>query len=230
MGDSSDWKEGLAEARHRSNLLSSSLPDSIDAAALGVTSKAPFQLLAAREALIWRTEELARNACDALEKQDFATAGLLVRAIAESAALTWYLMEILQTRQRRTAQDLSILLVRILMGSKKWSDGPQAINILTCVDCVDKAVPGFRAAYDSLSEYAHPNWLGVSGLYSKIDRKKFITRFGRGFAAERAGNQLTNALVGGLQTFEHAYNKIAEDMPRFLAELESLWPEKNASD
>jgi len=36
---------------------------------LGARSKAPFQLLCTREALIWRTEELARTACDALERK-----------------------------------------------------------------------------------------------------------------------------------------------------------------
>ena len=60
--------------------LRGSQPQSVDVAALGVKSRAPFQLLCTRGALIWRTEELARNACDALERDDFA--------ITENAALT----------------------------------------------------------------------------------------------------------------------------------------------
>jgi hypothetical protein len=56
----------LKEARARADVLRQSLPLSVDAAALGVWSKAPFQLLCTREALIWRTDELARTACDAL--------------------------------------------------------------------------------------------------------------------------------------------------------------------
>ena len=69
--------DDVKEARARANALRDSLPQSVDAAALGVRDKAPFQLLCTREALIWRTEELARTACDALERDDFAAAALL---------------------------------------------------------------------------------------------------------------------------------------------------------
>jgi hypothetical protein len=37
---------------------------------LGVWSKAPFFLLATREALAWRMEEPTRTACDALERDE----------------------------------------------------------------------------------------------------------------------------------------------------------------
>jgi hypothetical protein len=86
--------------------LQASLPQSVDVAALGVKSKAPFQLLCTREALIWRTEELARNACDALERDDFAVAAILTRAITENAALTWMLMDVLDARGKYRPPDL----------------------------------------------------------------------------------------------------------------------------
>jgi hypothetical protein len=76
----------MKEARLRANVLRENLPRSVDAAALCVWSKAPFQLLCTREALIWRTEELARAACGALERDDFAAAALHVRGTVESAA------------------------------------------------------------------------------------------------------------------------------------------------
>jgi hypothetical protein len=101
------WTEELTEARQLAAGLSASLPDKIEIAALGVRSKAPFQLLAVREALIWRTEELARGACDALEKEDFTVAALLIRSIAESAAMTWYLLEILENRKGYTPAELN---------------------------------------------------------------------------------------------------------------------------
>ena len=66
----------FATAKEMTRLLSQSLPELIDVAALGVRSKAPYQLLVVREALIWRTEELARNACNALEAEgDFGQTG-----------------------------------------------------------------------------------------------------------------------------------------------------------
>jgi hypothetical protein len=79
--------DDVKEARGRANVLRQSLPQSVDAAALGVWSKAPVQLFCTREALIWRTEELTRTACDALEQDDLTAAALLARATVESAAI-----------------------------------------------------------------------------------------------------------------------------------------------
>jgi hypothetical protein len=217
------WAEDLAEARQLVADLSASLPDKIEIAALGVRSKAPFQLLTVREALIWRTEELGRGACGALEREDFTVAALLIRSVAESAAMTWYLLEILENRKRYTPAELNDILMRMFAGSKNgWADVPIAINVLTFVQRLDKKMPGFEAAYNSLSEYAHPNWRGVSGLYSKIDRENFTVHYGRGLRAGLAGNEMVNALIGGLLTFQAGYNKIADAMPAFLAELEKL--------
>jgi hypothetical protein len=227
--DRRPWAEDLAEARQLAAGLSASLPSEIGIAAIGVLSKAPFQLLTVREALIWRTEELARNACDALGKEDFTAAALLIRSIAESAAMTCYLLEVLEDRAGYTPEQLNDKLMRMFGGSKIWPEGPEAINVLTYVKRLERKVPGFLAAYDTLSEYAHPNWRGVSGLYSNIDRENFTVNFGRGFRAERVGSQLVHALAGGLMTFEYAYNKISDEMPAFIAELEKLWPDENTS-
>ncbi|MBZ9988161.1 hypothetical protein LB572_13770 [Mesorhizobium sp. BH1-1-5] len=213
----------LVEAREFANRLRENLPARIDAAALGVWSKAPFQLLCAREALIWRSEELARNACDALEREDLSVAALLTRALTENAALVWKLWEILDARHSHSPQELNDLLIRLLVGSRKWPDGPQAMQILSSIDRMDKAVPGVRASYDSLSEIAHPNWSGVAGLYSKPDPPRYLTDFGRGLRDTKGtADMIANALLGSLGLFELAYNRISEAMPEFLAELEPI--------
>lgn len=213
----------IIEAREFATRLRENLPPRIDAAALGVRSKAPFQLLCAREALIWRSEELARNACDALEREDLSVAALLTRALTENAALVWKLWEILDARHSHSPQELNDLLIRLLVGSRKWPDGPQAMQILSCIDRMDKAVPGVRAGYDSLSEIAHPNWSGVAGLYSKPDPSRYLTDFGRGLRDTKgAADMIANALLGSLGLFELAYNRISEAIPEFLAELEPI--------
>jgi hypothetical protein len=219
------WAKDLAEARELAARLSESLPTKIEIAALGVLSKAPFQLMTVREALIWRTEELARSACDALDREDFTVAALLTRSIAESAAMIWYLLEILKQRASFTPEQLNDKLMQMFAGSRTLTEGPAAINVLTFVKHLDKEIPGFLAAYESLSEYAHPNWRGVSGLYSKIDRDNFTVNFGRGFRADQAGGQLADALVGGLLAFHGAYNQIADIMPVWVAELDKIWPD-----
>jgi hypothetical protein len=214
----------VADVRVWVNRLRAGLPQSVDAAALGVKSKAPFQLLCTREALIWRTEELARNACDALERDDFAAAANLTRSVTENAALAWQLLDVLKARGKSTPQKLNDTLMRLLGGSKRWPEAPKPVHILDCLRQMDKEIPGVLSSYDSLSEIAHPNWAGVVGLYSKNDEPNFITYFGHGLrGVDSSRHMITSAMLGSLGAFEYAYNRIAELMPVFLAELESIW-------
>ena len=219
MAEQSDT---VSEVRERGDRLRASLPQSADVAALGVKSKAPYQLLCTREAVIWRTEELARNACDALERNDFAAAAILTRAVTENAAMTWTLMAVLDGRGKYTPQQLNDLLMRLLGGSK-WPEAPKPVHVNDLLREIEKEIPGVMASYDSLSEIVHPNWSGVVGLYSKVDQENFITYFGRGLhAADRTREQISNAMLGSLGAFEYAYNRISDVMPAFLAELESI--------
>jgi hypothetical protein len=211
----------VADVRAWADKLRASLPPSVDAVALGVISMAPFLLLCTREALIWRTEELARSACDALERDDFAAAAILTRAVTENAALTWKLMAVLDERGKYTPEKMNDLLMRMLAGSGKW-EGPKPVHVMDCLREMDKEVPGVLFGYEALSDMAHPNWSGVSGMYSKT-APNLITRFGRGLRrADRSRAMITSAMCGSLDVFEYAYNRISDLMPAFLAELESI--------
>jgi hypothetical protein len=212
----------FATAKEMTQRLGQSLPQHIEVAALGVRSKAPYQLIVVREALIWRTEELARNACKSLERDDFAVAAILTRSITENAALTWKLKEILDKRAGKSPEELNAALMRALAGSKTWEDAPAPYNVLSCVDALAKTIEGARQTYDSLREISHPKWRGVMGLYSKTDEEKFITYFGHGFGGSFAKPQITTALCAALGTFEYAYNAISDAMPQWISELEPL--------
>lgn len=225
-----EQSDAVVEVRERVERLRAGLPQSVDVAALGVKSKAPYQLLCTREAVIWRTEELARNACDALERYDFAAAAILTRAVTENAAMTWTLMTVLDGRGKYTPQQLNDLLMRLLGGSM-WPEAPKPVHVNDLLRKIEKEIPGVMASYDSLSEIAHPNWSGVVGLYSRADQKTFITYFGRGLhAADRTRENIANAMLGSLGAFEFAYNRISDLMPAFLTELESIWSEAEAQN
>jgi hypothetical protein len=85
-------------------------------------------------------------------------------------------------------------------------DLPEAINVATSVKHVNRELPGFDEAYNLLSEFSHPNWLGVVGLYLKHDAENFRTEFGRGLHGQR-GSRLAHALALGLATFEIGYHR-----------------------
>ncbi|HEX5323775.1 MAG TPA: hypothetical protein VFW40_08315 [Capsulimonadaceae bacterium] len=216
------FERNFAAAKEIMQRLSQNLPEFIEVAAIGVRSKAPYQLLAVRAALIWRTEELARNACNSLECDDLAVAAILTRSITENAALTWKLKDILERRVGKSPEELNTALMRALAGSTTWEEGPAPYNVLSCLDTLTKTIDGARQTYESLSEFAHPNWRGVMGLYSKTDREKFITYFGHNLGGAPAKCQITTALCAALGIFEYAYKAITEAMPRWISELEPL--------
>jgi hypothetical protein len=170
----------------------------------------------------WRTEELARCACDMLERDDIAAGILLTRAVAESAAFVWRLKELLEDRQRYTADDLQDKFERMLLGWKNDPEFPQAFNIQTMIDHMARKIPEVRTRYDQLSEFAHPDWSGVLGLFSVTNRTTYTTLFGRGLRRTPAAakEQAAGTLHAFLELFEHAYNSISDELPNYLRELE----------
>jgi hypothetical protein len=216
----------LDEARQRVENIRAHLPSSISFADLGVRSQAPYLLLCIRAALSWRTEELARCACDALGKDDIAAGILLTRAIIENTALISRLQEMLEDRHKYSSDDLHDRFEKILLGWKTDRDLPQAFNVLTMIDHNDRRSPGVKVKerYDELSEFAHPNWCGVFGLFSNIDPETYTVQFGRGLrrTPSAAKETAASALSGYLKLFEQLYNRISDILPEFIKEQEAL--------
>ena len=214
----------LEEVRLWLERVSQSLPDKIEVAALGVREKAPFKALAVREALIWRAEEFTRSAYRLLLTGDLAAAVLIIRGVVECAALMARLTQIVFERHNSTPEDLDSTLSRMLSGWKKHEgEFPDAINILTFVDHLDKRTPGVRRAYDLMSEIAHPNWSGVAGLFSRDDTKTFVTYFGR--FPNKTQPITTHAILtlsASIALFESDYNNLGDLLPPWLAELQPL--------
>lgn len=206
-------------------LIARNLPSSVNAARFGVRSKAPYLLLCAREALIWRTEELARCACDMLERDDLAAGILLTRGVTESAAFVWRLNQLLEDRQKYSEADLLRRFEQMLLGSKNTNDDldlfdlPKSCNILTMITHLDKQFPGVKDGYDQLSEFVHPNWGGVFGLFSVTDWRTYTTRFTRGVREMAAKEIASILLAGSLDLFERGYNSISDGLPEFVREL-----------
>ena len=218
----------VQQARQACLVLAGSLPrDELHVNSLNVRSKAPFQLLCVREALIWRVEELARGACDALDRDDLAAAALLTRGVAESVGLAWKLRDLVKQRDEHSAAQLNELLMRAFSGSRNWPEMPKPYHVLELVRRVDELVPGYLASYEALSEIAHPNGHGVFGIFGTIDKARYVARFGRNSEKTYSTRGLiAQALLGAIGLFTPAYNGIADEMPRFLSELDKVWPEE----
>lgn len=161
-------------------VMSATLPPSVDLFALS-KYKSPGNAMMLRESLFWRAEELARNAVSAIEAGDLVAGALLSRAVMETTAALVYLHKLVETGIKGgVTAELNTKIVDFLTGSKVWEEMGDAVSVMKMIDVVNKLVPGFRGHYDTLSEFAHPNWLGVHGAYGIIDQNMLTVSFVRG--------------------------------------------------
>jgi hypothetical protein len=54
---------------------------------------------------------------------------------------------------------------------------PESINILKCIDALNKKIPNYRTHYEFLCEFTHPNSAGVNHSYVSYDWKKWVANF-----------------------------------------------------
>lgn len=168
----------LAEAETRLEEMRQTLPSQLSVRDLNVWSMLPYKSLVVRGALLWRTVEQATEAVRLIRENKKAAALLLCRAVIENAAVHWRLWDLLKSRDQISTDQMDQTLQALLMGWRSDPEFPQAINVLTLVDRLDREVSGVRRAYDTMSEVAHPNYGGVHGLFAKNDHDKRITFFG----------------------------------------------------
>jgi len=213
----------LAQARDWLEQVAGTLVTELDVSAVGVRDKAPFFVLCLREGLLWRLEEMGRNATAALERGEEASGITLARCVTEAAAMMWRVFKLVENRAEHGLEALHEDVERMWIGWKSHGgELPAAVNILTMIGHLDKAVPGVSKAYDHLSEVAHPNWNGVAGLYCRTDYQEHIAYFGRKARGDHNTRAASHLLLGGLGVFEYAYNRLGELMPVWLSELEPL--------
>jgi hypothetical protein len=213
--DESSWME---EARAQQKLISENMPEGVDPRALTWVSKTPYVAMCFREAQFCRAEEFARAACDMFERNDVVVGIANTRAMIESVVAIWFLNEKMKRQITHGLEfDIHEQMVQLLMGFKNEATFPAAINILTVIDKFNKEVPGFRAQYDRLSEFAHPNYSGALGAFGTRDGDVAITWFRKGDGANKDAARRIGLgnLVPGLAILEIVYNETAELMPEF---------------
>lgn len=132
---------------------------------LGVWSKLPYKALVVSGGLLWRSEEMGRNAVGALRGGDIGTGVLLTRGILENTLLHWFLMEEVERRAELGSIRLDEQLTRMMFGNKATKSPISPINVLTTRDRLAKRLPDISQVYEMLSDGSHPNYDGVHGLY-----------------------------------------------------------------
>lgn len=208
--------EVLNHAKSLVARLEASLPSRVFPASISFTAKIPFKAFYLRELLIHRAAEISSAACDLFERGRLVAAFVLTRALLETVASLYCLYKrVSQVKDPASLADIDTFLKRSLFGSRKAEIEIQAINVLTLVNQVSKDLPEFQASYDILSEFAHPNWSGLTGAYGKTDTDKLWVDLGSKVAQvpPRIG---LSSFVGALEMFIHYYDDLADRLPPFI--------------
>lgn len=208
-------KKKILKAKQLSKQLASNLPKKIKAASLSLSSKLPFKAVSLREVLIHRIAELSEVAVELFELKKIVPAIIMTRAVFETTAvLYWLYKSIKQVCATKELGNIDEFFMKSLFGSKDEERLPESYNILTAINHTDKDSQGYRNAYNSLSEFAHPNWSGLSGAYSKLNREKIILELGK----ELGNIPLSVALpllLGALTLFIDYYNEMETYLLQF---------------
>ena len=223
--------ELLQETKERSRLLTESLP-SRNNAAHATLAKIPYKAIDYREALFCRTEELARIAVEMYERNEIATAIVLTRALMENSAAMWYLMELIEDSvKNKQVGEIDDKLMRLLLGSRNETTNFNAMNVLNFLDKTDAAISGFRRNYESLCEYAHPNWLGTHYLYANFNEEKCWTDFGKNIHNTVTAMQFgLISINASLLTFKESYHLAGKLIPEFVEICEKCIAEKKRNN
>ncbi len=180
-----------------------------------ITSKMPSKLMAVVGALGSRAEDFAEVCHDLFKKERTVPAAVITRALMETTALLYLLHKKLKkSLDEKNIIILDEFLILCMDGSRVDSSKPQAPNILTAIQHLDKE-PGcdqYLRFYESLCEFAHPNSLGTIYAYayfSSMDRSLTFRR--------NAGLTKTNVIafsaVFALEIFLEFYDRIISLIP-----------------
>lgn len=104
----------------------------------------------------------------------------------------------------------------LALGSRDGSTNHQSVNIVTILEKCAKRYPAIEKLYAALSESAHPNYEGLLGGYSKVDRTEHKTRFSNRWA-ELFGKAHLGSIEVCIMTFQHEYNDV---WPTLMDKLE----------
>jgi hypothetical protein len=156
-------------------------------------AKVLWKVLVLYQSLIRRTLYLVEGVGRAWRHEEYLTAIVLARCITETAAFIWDLTTGLRTHVRNADLDaIDKLVMARTYGSRLIDDLPPAVNILTLIEKFDRDLMAnagvskerarekvVRAHYDLLSEFAHPNYFGVTNLFGDLDRDQRTVFFGK---------------------------------------------------
>lgn len=202
--------ERFALAQQLTSHIRGSLPKELYAGSFTLRSKLPYKSASFREMLIHRISDIADVAIDLYENDSLVPAFIETRAVVETTAMVYWLYQRSCEFLEKPDEDcFDEFLMKGMLGSRDGMTKHESYNVLTAVDRLDKEFNGLRQMYDTLCEFTHPNWSGLMGSYSKLDKEKYLLHLGKEHRKPPLAFGL-GPLIGSLCIFQHYYNALAD--------------------
>jgi hypothetical protein len=189
--------------------------------------KAPMRCWIIREVVARRSKELIVSAAELEISGQALAARIITRSAVETVAVlayTNYSMDQLALGKLKFSE-FSDRTQALLAGSKNHSTPYDAVNVLKMIDRLDKDFGGIRDIYDSLSEFAHPNYDGLVHQYSSFvkpeDRIIFFPKMRAQISEEikLVLNICVNALIAH---YNNRFSVSFDRLERWLIENDDL--------
>lgn len=195
-------------------------------AGITVTAKIPSKLAAVVGSLAWRAHDFAVLACELFERKRVIPGAVITRSLMETAALLYLIhKKTIQAVSEKNLVSLDDFLVRCMSGNRLGTGDPDAPNILTAIQALDKE-PGcdrYADFYASLCEFAHPNALGSSYAYSSFDNESRAVWFGHNRGLTEGGD-IAFAVVFALEVLLEFLNRLGEATPGIVQLARDTYP------
>src|SRR3990172_7348369 len=186
------------------NSLKSRKVNIIDPGGRPITPKAVWNLQSYVQVTLHRAVDLSSEVCNSWNKGQVAVSFLLVRALFENATFM-YDLSILLTRyiKEDKFQEVYDLIVNRMFGSRTFTALPKSINVMTVIEKLDKKFEGLKDSYERLSEFCHPNYSAMYGLYAKLNKKEIYYEIDQNYGiSEMTFNLIITALCPALLLIE----------------------------
>lgn len=161
------------------NGLRSELLDHLDGLPVGTGARLLRLYEVWRQVSLRRIIDLASGALFFFKEERLVPACTLTRSVVETVGVQYYIYkELLHHTGKADPGSVHKLLMSAVFGRRDVEWPQQSIQVLTAIDHLDKQFPGFRAEYDRLCEYAHPNLGGGYGTYVRSEGDDMRLHFG----------------------------------------------------
>jgi hypothetical protein len=131
-----------------------------------------------KESNLYRTVDLSSSALTMFEESRLVPGCTLTRSLFETVAQMYYIQKKMKGAiEDQKFEEIHNFVVRGAWGSKDESTEQEALQVLTAIDHLNKEFGG-KDEYYHLCEYAHPNFKGGLGVYSKIKIPAYDVVFG----------------------------------------------------